>query len=865
MEKIKELVSSDLKKAGHFVFEWAKKLGFIVFEGAKKQINEYHSIYGLIGLIAGVLVLLKIFLFYSFMNISTNVFFVWLTTCILVWVLFSSFRNKWIPLFIFTIVTLIMFADVTYSSFFNRYLSIGMIGAAGVLGDIGESIKEVIKPQFFLLFLDVALIYATLIIGRIPLKKNKGAKFQEEVSRNQWIKDKIHEIKGSQGLKGSQGIKGIIGVILLVLLLWNPLHSGFAASIGNQEFFGYHIKDVFSGLYQEDLDSSMAAYTDSYNKEKNGPLFGVAKGRNVIILQVESLQNFVVGMEYNGQEITPNLNRLIEGNSIYCPQFYQQIGSGNTSDAEFAANNSLYGTLASYTYKLYDQNYYRGLPTLLKEQGYSANVFHSFEDRSFWNRENAYPALGFDRYYGGLNDQGRDGDYTSTEWMGWGLTDSEFYPQTVKYMKEQSQPFYSFVISLSNHHPYEMLPEYKFIDLLPEDEGTIVGNYLNSVAYTDYSMGIFFDELEAAGLYDNSIIMIYGDHVGLTHNKDIDLSMERLLGHPYGFQDMLNIPFIISMPGGETDIHGICETAGGQTDVLPTLAYLLGFPKLDTLYVGHNILTVKEGFVAQQTYMPKGSFFTNDIGYEMSRDGIFEHGRGWNLKTGEAIDLDKCKDGYLKSISIVNTSEYILKSDAIRQIYLENKSLTEAGAQDVGRIHPREIVDAGWPRDDLFRTNTIEAMDYTYMQGYHTIRINGEWNLDSEPYVINPNTGLQSLSWDELIPWMEEHGSAQIVVSIPKSGDYLMNYTSQKSLAAAANIIVEYTSPEDYSGRFEGILNLVNSQISNEDIISFAKNHRVWAVMLRPEQYGMIGASLKADDVYVYVQEEWYGIIQAGN
>ncbi len=826
MEKTTETMSSKIKKAGHFIFEWSKK-----------QIINYKALYGILGLVAIVLVLAKVLLFYFFMNITTNLFFVWITTCILLGVLFSSFRNKWIPLVIFTAITLIMFADVTYSSFFNRYLSIGMMGAAGVIGDIGESIKEVIKPKFFLIFLDLALIYATLIIHKIPVKKNNIDKFL--------------------------GKRGIVAIIIFALILWNPLHSTLAASVGNQEFFGYHIKDAFSGLYEEDLDSSMAAYTDSYPKEKDGPLFGAAKGRNVIILQVESLQNFVIGRTYNFQEITPNLNRLIEGNTIYCDEFYQQIGSGNTSDAEFAVNNSLYGTLASYTYKLYDQNYYRGLPVLLKEQGYTANVFHSFEDRTFWNRVNAYPALGFDRYYGGLNDQGRDGDYSATEWMGWGLTDSEFYPQTVKYMEEQPQPFYSFVISLSNHHPYEMLPKYKFIDFLPEDEGTIVGNYINSVAYTDYSIGIFFDELKEAGLYDSSIIMIYGDHVGLTHNEEIDASLGRLLGRPYGFQDLLNIPFIISLPGAETDIHGVCETAGGQTDVLPTLAYLMGFESLDTLYVGHNILTAKDGFVAQQTYMPKGSFFTNDIAYEMSRDGIFEHGRGWNLNTGESLDLDECKEGYLRSVSIVNTSEYILKSDAIKQIYLEKKSLTEAGAIDVGRIHPREIVDAGWPKEDLFRTNTLEAMNYTYLQGYHTIRLNGEWNANSEPYIVNPITGVESLSWAELVSWMEEHGSAQVVVNIPKSGDYLMNYTKGKSLAAASNLIVEYTSPDDYSGRFEGVLNLVSSSMSNEEIISFAKNHKVWSVLLTSEQYDIIGATLRAEDVYVYEYKEQDGIIQA--
>lgn len=160
MEKFAKTLSSKIRNTVLFIFEWIKK-----------ELDMYYDIYGLIGLIAVGLVLGKIFLFYSFMNITTNLFFVWATTCILLWVLFSSFRNKWIPLLTFTLITILMFADVTYSSFFNRYLSIGMIGAAGVLGDIGESIKEVIKPKFFLLFIDLILIYATLIFNKIPIKK----------------------------------------------------------------------------------------------------------------------------------------------------------------------------------------------------------------------------------------------------------------------------------------------------------------------------------------------------------------------------------------------------------------------------------------------------------------------------------------------------------------------------------------------------------------------------------------------------------------------------------------------------------------------------------------------------------------------
>lgn len=813
------------------------------FEDSSNSLRDFFwrfkDVYGNVGLFAAGAVILKVLTLYKLIGISSNFFLVCLTTCLIIWVLFASLKNKWTAVIIYTLISILMFCDVTYASFFNRYLSVGMIGAAEVVGDIGESIKEVIRPVNFLMFADVFLIYITLIKSRVPLKK---------------------KMNGGLGLRS-----GIPAIILVTMLVWNFAALPLITSLSNQEFFAYHLKDIVDNSFGSEKNENMSAYTDSYTAEKDGPDFGVAEGKNLVVLQLESMQDFVIGMEYNGQEITPNLNQIIASNSIYCSEFYQQIGSGNTSDAEFAANNSLYGTLASYTYKLYDENYFRGLPVLLKEKGYSTAVLHGFENQDFWNRSNAYKALGFDRFYGGLNDNGRDGDFAPSEWMGWGITDSCFYPQAVEYMKELKEPFYSFVISLSNHHPFEMLPEYQKIDLLPEDEGTIVGNYLNSAAYTDYSIGIFIDELKAAGLYENTIFVIYGDHVGLTHSNEIDASMKGLLGHDYGYEDMMNIPLIIHMPDDSRNIHKTCETAGGQTDILPTIAYLMGFKSLDTLYTGHNILTVDEGFVAEQTYMTKGSFFTNDIGYEMSRDGVFENGRAWNLETDEKVDIKNCYDGYLKSIDTVNTSEYILKSDAIRTIFLEGESLSQAANKKVSRTYPTEIVIAGWPDAELMGTNSKEALDYSYLQGYRTLRVDTLWDEDSNAYTVNGKTGTLSMTWNDMISWLSEHGNAQLVVNVPKSGDYMMNFTGKKNRAAAERMIIEVSDPEEYSGRYEAILDISECRMSTEDLLEFIESHKVWALIMTEDEAAGSMSGLLDTDIAVYIIEDNNGIIERKN
>jgi phosphoglycerol transferase MdoB-like AlkP superfamily enzyme len=487
-------------------------------------------------------------------------------------------------------------------------------------------------------------------------------------------------------------------VALAAIIIWNPFGAQALTAIANQEIVTYHIGDALGGVFgrahaPDGFMELIAA--DNYADEKRGELFGVAKGKNLIIIQVESLQNFVVGLRYNGKEVTPNLNRLLEGNTAYFDSIFHQVGGGNTSDAEFAVNNSICGTGKSYTYKLFPNNVFRGLPVLLGEKGYKSNVFHAHEDRTFWNRQEMYTAQGFERYYGGLI--GRDGDYNMTEWMGWGLVDSEFFAQTIPFMEDTTSPSYSFVISLSNHHPFQPLEKYRFMDILPADQRTIVGNYIQSVAYTDYAIGEFLDGLKEAGLYEDSLLVIYGDHQGMPVDDRVDSSMQRLFGIKYDYDVMMNIPLIISLPEGE-DIRRTVSTTGGQIDFLPTIAYLMGFEELDTLYLGHNLLTTEGGFAAVQSYMIKGSFIAGEIVYEMSRDGIFENGRAWKRGTGESVPLEECRALHQKALQIIDASEYILENDLMAGDW---RSLREQPSEAAGRT------SAG--TDAVFETGRVGA------------------------------------------------------------------------------------------------------------------------------------------------------------
>src|SRR5690606_35316516 len=133
--------------------------------------------------------------------------------------------------------------------------------------------------------------------------------------------------------------------------------------------------------------------------------------------------------------------------------------------------------------------------------------------------------------------------------IGWGLKDIEFMEQTVDLLKTIPQPFYSRLITLTNHHPFTLKKEDQMIPQFDSNSGTL-NRYFTTVRYLDESVKHLFEQLKAEGLYENSIIILYGDHYGISsnHNK----AMSQYLGYevnPYVHVDLQRVPFFIHIPG----------------------------------------------------------------------------------------------------------------------------------------------------------------------------------------------------------------------------------------------------------------------------------------------------------------------------
>jgi phosphoglycerol transferase MdoB-like AlkP superfamily enzyme len=458
----------------------------------------------------------------------------------------------------------------------------------------------------------------------------------------------------------------IAASVMLILIFADFSLSGIKSSGQAYEDFGllhYHISQIFNILQVNNNDNNLyinkiKIEANMKTAEKNPRCFGTSKGRNIIVIQVEALQDFVINMNYNGQEITPNLNKLMLMDSIYFNRFYQQLGKGNTSDAEFVTQNSLYPSMDLPAYSKYQNNRFMGLPMIMRENGYNTYAFHAYKPE-FWNRQNIYPMLGYDRFIN-MND------YELDETFGWGLSDKCFFEQSAEYISNAKQPFYSFLITLSSHHPYALPQKYKKIHLQPEHKDTLLGRYIQIINYTDEALGLFIDKLKEYGLYENSIIAIYGDHRGIASGiAENDRLMSELLGYEYTFAESLNVPLLIHIPG--TDIHETNLIVGGQMDFLPTMLNLMGIKENRLKLFGQDLLNARKGFVASQSNMIKGSFIDDNKIFVMSRDGLFEHSNAWYLSSNEPVDLELCRDGYERALREIRESEYILANDLIQE------------------------------------------------------------------------------------------------------------------------------------------------------------------------------------------------------
>ena len=578
--------------------------------------------------------------------------------------LFRGKRKYTSLVVVYTLMSILLYSNVVYYRFFSDFITLPTVFQSQNFGDLGSSVLSLIKPYDILFFVDVFVMFY--------LRFSK--KIQKETNRFGY--------KKAMTIIACALVVSFLNLGLAEADRPQLLSRGFDRNyivkyLGIYNYTIYDSVETVKASSQRALaDSSdvteVINYTKSNYAKPNAEYFGAAKGMNVIYLHLESFQNFMIDYKLNGEEVTPFLNSLAKDkNTMYFDNFFHQTGQGKTSDAEFMLENSLFGLPQGSAYITKAQNTYQAAPSILKDYGYTSAVFHG-NNGSFWNRNEIYKSFGFDYFF--------DASYydtSSSENMAeYGLLDKPFFEQSKSLLSSLPQPFYTKFITVGNHFPYQMNQDLVTIDKAATGDVS-VDSYFQTARYADEAIEQMFNQLKESGLYDNSMIVLYGDHYGISDNHND--AMEQVIGKeitPYESANLQRVPLLIHVPGmqGETN-----HTYGGQTDLLPTLLHLLGVDTQKFVQFGSDLLSKEHdevvpfrngGFVSPTIYSVNGKFYDNKTGLLLD-DSQLEFAKTIKDEVDHKLELsDKVVNGDLlrfytpTGYTPVDPSQYNYSKDA---------------------------------------------------------------------------------------------------------------------------------------------------------------------------------------------------------
>ena len=467
-------------------------------------------------------------------------------------------------------------------------------------------------------------------------------------------------------------------------------------ALGLPAFLGYSANQTYvankerSKASEADL-KPVEEYIQQHYAKANPEYFGMAKGRNVIYIHLESFQQFLIDyklkVDDKEYEVTPFLNSLYHSKETFAfSNVFNQVKAGKTSDAETMIETGLFGlNQGSFMVNYGGTNTQQAAPFILSKNGYNSSaVFHG-NAGSFWNRNTAYKQWGYNYFFDASYFTKQD----SSNSFQYGLNDKYMLKDSIKYLERLQQPFYTKFITVSNHYPYTTSLSGDDLGFpLAKTQDETINGYFATANYLDSSIKAFFDYLKESGLYKNSIIILYGDHYGISNSRNPALAP--LLGKnsetwsSYDNAMLQRIPYMVVIPG--MDKGGIIDTYGGEIDMLPTLEHLLGIESNKFLQVGQDMLSPDHDQIVA----------FRSANYFVTPEYTSYSGRTYYTKTGEEItnpdektkeQLDKIREAANLQLKI---SDNIQTGDLLRFFK----------GNDLGKVNP----------DDYSYTNSFKAL-----------------------------------------------------------------------------------------------------------------------------------------------------------
>ncbi|WP_167358142.1 LTA synthase family protein [Planococcus maritimus] len=536
---------------------------------------------------------------------------------------FKGMRKYWVLLSIYLGMSILLYANVVYYRFFSDFITLPTLFQTQNFGDLGGSVLTLIQPLDILFFADV------LLLGALVLSKR--------------MEKDMRTVKKRMALP-------LIAAALLISLFNLSLAESDRPDLLTRGFdrtyivkylgmYNYALYDTVESvkassqrvMADSDDNTEVLNYTKSNYAKPDEAYFGAAEDMNVIYLHLESFQTFLIDYELDGEEVTPFLNSMVEDpNTMYFDNFFHQTAQGKTSDAEFMLENSLFGLPKGSAFITKGQNTYQSAPAILKDEGYTSAVFHG-NNGTFWNRSEIYKSFGYDHFF----DIESYPNTTEADMAEYGLMDKPFFEQSAPLLESLPEPFYTKFITVAHHFPYKMDQQLATIEKGTTGDAS-VDNYFQTARYADEAIKQFFEQLEASGLADNTMIIMYGDHYGISDNHNE--AMAEVLSKditPVENAKLQRVPLFIHVPGMD---GGLNDTYGGQIDLLPTVLHLLGVDTQNYVHFGTDLLSEEH----EELVMFRNGDYVSPEAYSIG-EAFYDPASGLPLEEGQLEEAEMLK------------------------------------------------------------------------------------------------------------------------------------------------------------------------------------------------------------------------------
>ena len=347
--------------------------------------------------------------------------------------------------------------------------------------------------------------------------------------------------------------------------------------------------------------ANMHKYFSSLTASQKNEYTGMFEGKNLIQITAEAFSPYVIS-----KELTPTLYKLTHEGFVF-NNYYQPGWGQSTTGGEFAAMTGVIPTWINNNLSFYvsHKDY---MPFSLGNQfralGYTTVAYHN-NSYTYYNRHLTHPNLGYD-YYGqgnGLNITGPGWPYSDLEMME--LT----APAYIEDYVQNGKPFHAYYMTVSGHanwgwgNAMSAKNREAAVATYPNASQPVQG-YIAANLELEYALTYLLEQLEAAGIADDTVICLTADHYPYALVTDEVDYYQELSGKQDSELDISRYRNTLILWSGSMEQPVTVNTPCSSIDIIPTLSNLFGLTYDSRLLSGRDVFAENYNASQASTCMP---------------------------------------------------------------------------------------------------------------------------------------------------------------------------------------------------------------------------------------------------------------------